>query len=158
MSDDVVLRTRRSTADDYDALWDLHVASMRPSVEATWGWDDAFQVDHFRERFRPGDRDVVELHGAAVGVFALTAGPDETFVNLIEVHPDHQGRGLGTSLLRLVTRDAYRRGVPIALNVLKANPRARSLYERLGFEVTEEDEVRYRMVRRASSQGSAADQ
>ena len=52
MGSAVVLRIRVSTADDYDALWELHVASMRPSVEATWGWEG---VENLRDRWRGSD-------------------------------------------------------------------------------------------------------
>jgi ribosomal protein S18 acetylase RimI-like enzyme len=75
----------------------------------------------------------------------------EVFVAQLEVDPTMQGQGIGTELLRRVIRDAERRMVPVVLEVLQANPRARELYERLGFVVTDEYPPRFRMVRELST-------
>lgn len=39
---------RPATADDYEFLYQLHVAAIKPAVEATGGWDEAFQQEHFQ--------------------------------------------------------------------------------------------------------------
>jgi ribosomal protein S18 acetylase RimI-like enzyme len=81
-----------------------------------------------------------------MGTITLEKRPTAIFLALIEIHPDYQGRGLGSSLIRDVISDAYGRGLDVELNVLKANPRAKRLYERLGFMITEEQEERYIMT------------
>lgn len=51
-----------------------------------------------------------------------------------EVLPGHQGRGVGTKLMRAAERLAYSYGHDrLAVGVGEGNPRARRLYERLGF-------------------------
>lgn len=58
---------------------------------------------------------------------------DVAYVELLAVHPDHAGRGLGGALLSAVfaaaARAGYRRAV---LNVASDNPDALRLYERVG--------------------------
>ena len=44
----------------------------------------------------------------------------------------------GPSIVREVIADARRLGLPVRLQVLKTNPRARQLYERLGFRLFDE--------------------
>jgi ribosomal protein S18 acetylase RimI-like enzyme len=44
--------------------------------------------------------------------------------------------------------EAFDRGIPIALQVLRSNHPAKRLYERLGFEVTGETETHYLMQAR----------
>ncbi len=52
----------------------------------------------------------------------------------IFVHPEARGRGVGTLLLDAVTAEAAARGyAEIRLDVIDSNPRAKALYERVGF-------------------------
>jgi hypothetical protein len=38
---------RPATAADYDFLYQLKVAALKEYVAATWGWDEAYQRQHF---------------------------------------------------------------------------------------------------------------
>jgi ribosomal protein S18 acetylase RimI-like enzyme len=51
----------------------------------------------------------------------------------------------GTAVMRRVLAEAASRGLPVTLQVLKANEGARRLYERLGFQVTGQVEHHLRM-------------
>lgn len=53
----------------------------------------------------------------------------------IYIAPAHQNRGIGTSLIRELAREARGSGKPLRLRLLSVNP-ARRLYEREGFKVT----------------------
>lgn len=144
---------RQATDDDYDFLYQLHVDTIREAVEATWGWDGAFQRRRFEEHWDPALRRIVEVEGRDVGVLRVEWYEDEVFLALIEIAPDWQGQGLGTALIRDVQAQAREAGLPLTLQVLKTNPRARRLYERLGFEVVEEREERVVMAWRAAGAG-----
>lgn len=135
---------RPVTEADYAFLLALHTATMRESVDATWGWNDEEQEARFREKFVPDAGAIVVVKGRDVGFLHAVHGEDEVFIAEIQVSPDLQGRGLGTRLLADVLEQAGDRGQPVVLSVLKKN-RARRLYDRLGFRVVAEDEVRYFM-------------
>lgn len=132
---------------DYDFLYALVSGTMREYVAATWGWDEAFQRRLFRERFQAAAWQIVVLDGQPAGALSMRRGTQEIFLSNLHILPGQQGRGLGTSLVRAILDEARAARVPVALTVLKANPRARELYERLGFRVTGEDEakIRYKM-------------
>ncbi len=136
---------RQVTDADYDFLYQLHVVTIRSSVEATWGWDDSFQEKYFRTRWNPSERQIIVVDGTDVGTVTLKWRPTELILALIQVHPDYQGRGLGTSVMRDIISFAHARALPVVLHVLKANPNAQRLYARLGFTITEEREKRYVM-------------
>ncbi len=136
---------RPATDADYDFLYQLHAATIRPAVEATWGWDDAFQQELFRSRWNPAKTQVVMVDGKMVGTLRLVENQDEIFLALIEIHPDHQNHGLGTTIIQDILTEAHQRSLPVLLHVLKANEAARRLYERLGFAIIEEREERYIM-------------
>ena len=56
------------------------------------------------------------------------------------IHPDYQGKKLGTTVLNMLLEQEAVKGVRVTLNVLQGSP-AKRLYERFGFTVDHEDEV-----------------
>lgn len=136
---------RPATQTDHDFLYRLHIAAIREAVEATWGWDEAFQRRHFEEHWDPAPRRIIVVEGQDVGMVQVETYAGELFLALIEVAPQWQGRGIGSAVIRDVQAQARKAGLPVTLHVLKANPKARRLYERLGFVVVEEREERYVM-------------
>ena len=53
------------------------------------------------------------------------------------VAPEARGKGVGAALLKEAERVARERGFgTVSLSVVDTNPRAKTLYERLGFVVT----------------------
>lgn len=61
-------------------------------------------------------------------------GPGTAWLELLSVDPQQRGRGVGTALILAAQGEARRRGChTLAGCVADDNPRARALYERLGF-------------------------
>jgi ribosomal protein S18 acetylase RimI-like enzyme len=74
-----------------------------------------------------------------LGLRAFSSDPDgpSAHIGALAVAAEARGRGVGTALLAEVEAVARRRGRPrLSLDVVDTNPRARALYERLGFTVT----------------------
>jgi ribosomal protein S18 acetylase RimI-like enzyme len=124
---------RPATRDDVDRLFAIHRAALKSYVDATWGWDDDWQADYFREHFDTSIRHVICCAADDIGFLDVMAQPDAIILQNIEIDPDYHGRGIGTELIRRVLTDADNNGIPVRLQVLKVNSRARDLYERLGF-------------------------
>lgn len=83
---------------------------------------------------------VAEHEGSVVGALTLNPlGPNYTHHLRqlgIEVHRNWRGSGVGSALIRHGIEWARNQGVEaLLLGVLDTNPRARALYERLGFQV-----------------------
>jgi len=142
---------RPATDADYDFLYDLHAATIKATVDATWGWDDDAQPLLFRKRWNPADIQVVVVEDQDVGTLRRVENQDEVVINLIEIHPDYQNRGLGSTLIQDILTEAHQHSLPVLLSVLKANDAAHRLYERLGFEIIEEREERYMMRKAVTS-------
>ena len=78
-----------------------------------------------------------------IGMSALTdvnASAGSALFRIVIGEKDRWGRGYGTEATRLVVREAFERlGLrEVRLEVFRHNPRARSAYARVGFEVTGE--------------------
>ena len=136
--------TRPAMHADYHFFYTLHKLALGPYVEATWGWDEEFQGKLFRDAWEPTANQVVLLGGEPIGCVRVEDHDDHVFVDYIAIMPAHQSHGIGASLLRQVQASAATRRLPARLNVWKVNL-ARALYERLGFAVVGEDDVRWYM-------------
>lgn len=142
--------------DRTDFEWDFSLLrdALGPYVEATWGWDESEQRRRFAAMYPEAlrQRQVIEVGAEAVGVLTVLRRTHELHLELLEITPTWQGRGLGSAILRRLRPRAEELDLPLTLYVLRANPRARALYERHGLVVIENaDPVRVRMSNRAAS-------
>jgi ribosomal protein S18 acetylase RimI-like enzyme len=76
---------------------------------------------------------VIEVDGEPAGRLYVDTGPDETRIVDIALLPEFRGRGVGGGLVREIIAAGEARGASVTIHVEREN-RARSLYERLGFE------------------------
>ena len=70
--------------------------------------------------------------GQASACSTSNTAPAEIYSVSIEIHPDHQGGGIGTRLISALIDEAGRKGQDLVLDVLTVNRRAQALYQRLG--------------------------
>ncbi|NIY78780.1 GNAT family N-acetyltransferase [Celeribacter sp. HF31] len=74
------------------------------------------------------------VRGALLHVLERTCDGDTLLMDGIFVEPEARGQGVGTALLNAIEVYCARQGLrQIRLDVIDTNPRARALYERLGF-------------------------
>jgi ribosomal protein S18 acetylase RimI-like enzyme len=138
---------RAARRDDERFLFALHRSAMREYVEATWGWDERWQREHFATTYAPTRHAVIirsEATPRDIGRVSLTRHWRKIFLRDIELIASERNRGIGTALLRALLTLASRDGRAVELHVLKCNP-AQRLYARLGFEVIADDGSRLAM-------------
>jgi ribosomal protein S18 acetylase RimI-like enzyme len=122
---------------------------MRDVIEKTWGWDDAWQRADFDRRFDEYVWAIIEHDERRVGGLLVDVTGDSLYIHELQVLPECQGCGIGTAVVERVIEEAAGRGLPVTLSVVEANPRAKQLYARLGFEVIEFDAPFFRMQQNA---------
>jgi ribosomal protein S18 acetylase RimI-like enzyme len=132
---------RDARSDDREFLFRLNQATLREYVERVWGWDEGEQVALFEERFQPERWQIIQSGGHDIGVLVVEEQTQEIVLASIEILPEWQGQGIGSSVVRSVMDRAVASGKPLSLRVLRVNKRARSLYERLGFQPFKEIET-----------------
>ena len=122
----------RPMAGQQDAEWCARIMSTsEPWISLGRGYDKSLEIIQHPERevwiaWRGEARAgflVLNLKGAFVG-----------YVQTICMSADARGRGLGTELLAFGEERIFRDFPNVFLCVSSFNPRARALYERLGYE------------------------
>jgi ribosomal protein S18 acetylase RimI-like enzyme len=127
------LGLRPATDADRGFCFALHEATLREYVAAIWGWDEATQREFFDRGWDASITQIVTRDGHDIGVLKIEEQAEVTYLTLVEIHPDHQGGGVGARLVQDLVADAARRGRAVELDVLTVNTRAAALYRRLGF-------------------------
>jgi ribosomal protein S18 acetylase RimI-like enzyme len=120
---------------------------MRDYVDAVWGWDDAWQRDHFAQTYAPRRHAVIVRAGSEppdIGRIGLTRHWRKFFLRDIELIAAERNRGMGTAILGALLALAQTEGRAVELLVLKHNP-AQRLYARLGFSIVGDDGARFTM-------------
>jgi GNAT superfamily N-acetyltransferase len=137
---------RPASEPDFLFTYGVKKAAFRAYVEPFWGWDEAEQIAFHRQRWNAGRPEIVQWNGRDIGTIEIRRNEQELVLNEFYLLPDFQRRGIGTRLLAGVCEESDRKGLPVALKVLKNNP-AKALYDRSGFVVTGETRTHHLMTR-----------
>ena len=132
-----------ATDADYDFIWRVASTTMREYVHAIWGWDDDWQEQRFRAKFEASRWQVITVEGQSVGVMSVGRHASSISLDYLYLLPSFQGHGIGSTVVRRLIAEAHSQGVPLTLDVLRSNPNALRLYERLGLRVVIENEERF---------------
>jgi GNAT superfamily N-acetyltransferase len=139
------MNVRPATSADTPFLEELHRRAYREVIVRQFGyWDAAAQDYWFHKGLAEAVFSIVEDDGEPIGAIAVQDSPERLYIAELQILPEWQARGLGSALLRTQLQYAQQLQKPIALRVLRAS-RARALYERHGFVVTEQTQTHYLM-------------
>ncbi|MBX7054057.1 MAG: GNAT family N-acetyltransferase [Pyrinomonadaceae bacterium] len=150
---DVTLRP--AAADDAAFLYELY-AETRQAEVAMFGWDaasvEAFLRMQFDMRTRayamqyPQAEDhVMIVDGRPAGRMIVDRRDDAIVLIDIAVAGTFRQRGIASLLIRRLQRESAAARVPLTLHVDRSNQNAFSLYQRLGFEISGEDQIQFSM-------------
>lgn len=139
---DVTLPPARAA--DLQPLADLYAVSRMPDLLlAPWPperkrsfLDEQFALQHahFVKHHRKGHFRLVARQGTRIGRFYFDCSLPEWVLIDILLGPGAQGSGIGGALIGWLQQAAREAGaVGLRLSVARTNPRARALYQRLGF-------------------------
>jgi ribosomal protein S18 acetylase RimI-like enzyme len=145
------LTLRPALTGDEPFLLELRKATMTEHLlRAGEPLDDAAHRARLLHRYDTAQ--VICLDGAPAGLLKTHRTETEWTVMQLQIAPAHQGRGIGERALWTVLLAAPADALPVTLKVLKGNP-AKRLYERLGFEIVNEDEIQFHMRRAPRASG-----
>lgn len=154
-NDRVTWGIRPARPQDVEPIAELRAVVLREDLERLGRYDGHRVRQRLRDGFSPEHSTIVLAGGEMAGCFTLRPEQDGLWLEHFYLDPRHQGRGLGTAVLRTVLARADAGDTDVRLNVLQGSA-ARRLYERHGFTVDSEDAVDVFMVRAAGAIGGAA--
>jgi GNAT superfamily N-acetyltransferase len=130
------LELRQASPADADFIYRLIETTMRSYVEQVWGsFSEENNRKNIAETIAAKNYSIIRCRGEDVGAISVERYPDFIKLSQLFILPQHQKKGIGTSLVRELASEARQSRMPLRLRVLKNNP-ARRLYERLGFQVS----------------------
>ena len=137
------LELRKATSADLDWLLELRLATMQGYFEQS---GQSLSIEEQRRRVLQAFSEIriIRSGGENIGMIKVVREADIWHLVQIQLAPEHQGRGLGTTLIERLLAAAREADVPVSLQVLKVNP-AKRLYERLGFRVVADHGHSYEM-------------
>ena len=142
---------RAATPTDSEFCFQLHKAAMGDYITAIWGWDEQRQRDFHARSFNPGRWQIITAAGTDIGMIDVEYRPAEIYLSRIEIHPSHQGDGIGTRLISALIDEARQNDQDLVLEVLTVNHRAQALYQRLGMtEVARHGDNNIKLIMRSS--------
>jgi ribosomal protein S18 acetylase RimI-like enzyme len=89
---------------------------------------------------------IILLNDNPVGRQIIDRGESEFTLVDIALLPSHRSAGIGTHLIEDLLAEARSVGKPVTLNVWHSNP-AKTLYQRMGFSATNDDDGVYCQMR-----------
>jgi len=113
---------------------------MEPYIEATWGWNENSQRQRQQQEFAASPHQIIEVLGQPIGTLIVKHHPDYIYLSGLYFLPEHQRQGFGSRILEGMLAQGQTHNLPIRLRVLKVNPQARHLYERMDFAAIGEEE------------------
>jgi ribosomal protein S18 acetylase RimI-like enzyme len=130
--------------DDKEFIFETFKTTMREYVAWAWGWDEEYQRNGFWTHLPVQNFKLVYVAGSKAGALYVEESEKYHYIRTVFLQPRFQGLGIGSALLTQEACRARNAQKLLVLKVIKINP-AKSLYDRQGFKVVEEDDATYHM-------------
>lgn len=127
----------------------LQVSAMGGYIAQSWGWDEATHRKIFAEEIFDDLLRVIEVGGRGAGLLRVEDHPTELKLEIMELAPQWQGKGIGSGILSWLLEQAQQLGKPLTLTALTSDPRAIAFYQRHGLTIVRSEPNRVFMASKA---------
>ena len=136
---------RQATEVDREFAFQVLKTAFGKYVKEVYGWNEQLQRQIHQQRFRPSSTWIIKYDDKEIGLLAFDREIDHIRVRQLFLLLEYQGWGIGVYLMKDILKESKQKGIPVRLQVLKVNNRAKVFYERIGFSVTGETETHHKM-------------
>lgn len=126
-------------SDDIDELVNIRIAAMRESLERIGRFDPQRARERFVASFDPSHTKFILDDGIKVGFIVVKSNDQEMQLDHLYIEPEHQGKGIGSIILKAVFALADEKCVAVKVGALKESDSNR-FYQRHGFIKINESE------------------
>ena len=133
----VLYTLRRATADDLEFLFDVSTRAMEhvdKALNPLKNFDRDEEFAKYKEKFVPEEIEIISYDGEDVGRLRVVRSGDSIYIGGIQIPPEHQGKGIGTSLFADLIKESEETKLSITLEVHDVNQNALEFYKDLGFQ------------------------
>lgn len=131
---------RKCKYDDLDFIMELKELCLKWYIEIIYGWNNKVQREKTILELDKhiNDMRIIICNNINIGITTFYEENDAYVIGLIMIHPNYQNKGIATTILNEYINIAKKDHKKIIIKTYKKNP-ARKLYERLGFNLYNED-------------------
>jgi ribosomal protein S18 acetylase RimI-like enzyme len=132
------------TNEDYQFGYDIKKITLGEHIEKTWGkWNEEEQINYYKKEFSIDNCFLISWNKIKIGWLKIIENDEKIEINLILILPEYQGKGIGGKIINDIIKIGREKNKYINLQVLKCNENAKKLYEKMGFEIYEENKTHY---------------
>lgn len=130
---------------DEKLIYNIKKASNYNYIQKIWGWDEQYQIKDFESDFIKENFKIISASGQDIGF--IQVAENSSNINITEIHimSDHQGNGVGSNIINGIINKANSNRKTVTSGCFIDNFRAKDLYERLGFQITNITDTHYEM-------------
>lgn len=139
-------KIRNSTQEDFEAAYSIKKDALQSYIDKTWGWNEEFQRKYHEKHFDTKNLQIIEVQNEPVGSLEILDNEDHLLISGLYIMQKYQSKKIGSTIINEIIEDSKAKKKTIKLQVLKANERAKQLYESLGFETYMVDNIYYKMI------------
>jgi ribosomal protein S18 acetylase RimI-like enzyme len=139
-----------ATNSDFEFLYELKKIAYKEYVQQVWGWDEAFQINFYKNSLAEGNTKIIKTNEVPIGSVDVKENDKSIFISGLYLSRQYQSKGIGTAIILDLIKKAEFDGKQLELEVLRVNTKAIKFYKRLGFAMEERDKNKYFMYRRPS--------
>ena len=137
---------KSASAADKPWLDHLRRECYKDLFDATWGhWDEDRHLRHFSSCLEKGNIQIIEYEDAPIGMLQVFDIDGAIEISEIQISPEHQGKGLGSTVIGDIIQKANESKKKVALSTGLKNEGAFRLYKELGFEETRRTDAKVYM-------------
>jgi len=104
---------------DLEALVELRIKAMQPSLEAVGRFDPLRARERFVNSFVAADTQKIIRDAQLLGFYVMQVKSDHLWLDHLYIDPEHQGSGLGEQVLEKLKQRARAANWPLRLGALK---------------------------------------
>jgi ribosomal protein S18 acetylase RimI-like enzyme len=137
-----MITTRPATEQDHPFIHEVHRRAYRDMIERQFGFWDAERQSGLLDCDLATDcYEIVMWENEPCGYFSYSADGGRLHLINLAIHPQYQGRGIGSRILEQMKERARQKDQPLSLGAYKTNTGARKFYEKHGFSQSGETTV-----------------
>ena len=116
-----MIHLRPATPEDSEFLYNLKKQTLKQYITKIWGWDEKDQRNYHKTNFKPEKYHIIQQNGEDIGCISIEEQSNKIMLNIIEIAPEHQNKGIGSKLIRDLIEKGLQENKAVELRVLKVN-------------------------------------